>query len=89
MAPTPAPTTYSYVNNQLDIWPTLLSLPTPDPELSIPSPTFCLLTVAILFPLLSEIQAFSLVFSFLFSFLESVDYSMGIPYFMANIYFYS
>jgi hypothetical protein len=58
----------------IDIYPSLLFLPTPDPEHPIPPlhnpfqflPPICLMTI--LFPLLSEIQASSLVPSFLFSF---------------------
>ena len=39
-----------------------------------------------LFPILSEIQACSLGPSLLFSFFESVDYILGILYFMVNIH---
>lgn len=41
--------------------------------------------MTILFPILSEIQIFSLLISFLFGFFESVE-CIGILYFMANIY---
>jgi hypothetical protein len=59
------------------IWPYLLSLPTPDPEPSLPFPSWSPLpsifhppsaSYDYFFPCLSEIQASSLVPSFLFSF---------------------
>jgi hypothetical protein len=54
-------------------------------RLSLPDPSFHLLPISILFPLLSEIQA-SLGPSLLFGFFGSVDCSMVILYFMANIH---
>jgi hypothetical protein len=54
--------------------------------LSHPVPSIRLPLTVILFLLLSEIQASSLVPSFLLSFFGSAACSMGILYFMANIH---
>ena len=55
-------------------------------SLSHPDPSFHLPPVIILLPLVSEIHISSLVLSFLFSFFGSMECSMVILYFMANIH---
>jgi hypothetical protein len=80
----------------LALWLSLLSLPTIDPEhsysppypLSHPVPTLHMPPLTILFSLLSEIQAFSLGPSFLFSFFGSVECIVRAPYFMIDIHLY-
>jgi hypothetical protein len=80
-------------HSHLSISPVFSSIdpehPPPIPH-PIPSPiqfplSICLL-MTILSPLLSEIQASSLVPSFLFGFFGSVEHSMNILCFMANIH---
>lgn len=73
------------------------AFPTPDSQpcphslphpLSHPVPCFHLHHMTILFSILSEIEASSLGPSLLFSFFVSMDYSMVILYFMANIHLF-
>ncbi|EDL27184.1 mCG144766, partial [Mus musculus] len=89
--PTPVSCRFPFI--LVAIWPSLVSIPIPDPELPFPSPlplppsslsSFALM--AILFPLLSKIQAFLLMPPFLFSFFGSAECSVETPYFMANIH---
>ena len=86
-APTSSPQSLAHLHSLS--WP-CSHLSCPSPHL-IPNPhssphSLHLPLMTILFPLLSEIQASSLVPSFLFSYFGSVNYSMGILYFMANIH---
>jgi hypothetical protein len=92
--PTPLPTHTScnFPFILVAIWPSLLSLSVPDPEihsnvLPIPSTTQTPPSIFLLWLfyslLLSEIQASLLWPSFFFSLLWSVEYSMSILYFMA------
>jgi hypothetical protein len=62
------------------------SHPNPPHPLSYAVPSLLPPLMTVLFPLLSETQASSLGPSLLFSFFGSVDCSMGILYFMANIH---
>jgi hypothetical protein len=72
----------------MPIWPSVYA-PDPESPLLFPSPlppALHLSLMTILFSLLSEIQASSLVPSFLFNFFGSVECSMGILYFMAKFH---
>lgn len=81
----PTPITFRFPFVFMTLWSFLTSLPTPVLETphSLPHllfnqfPSLHLPLTTIFFPFLSEIQAYTLVPSFLFSFFGSVDYGIG------------
>jgi hypothetical protein len=94
LPPYPIPQTPSVADFHSFLWPSgHLSCPSPhlilSPPILLPNPPpityLYLLPITILFPLLSESQASLHWPSFLCSFCGSVECSMGILYFMANI----
>ena len=90
----PTLTNFRYLFILKAIWPSFLSLHTPDSEhphshsllLFHPVLSLDLPPMSILLTLLNEIQASLFLPSFLFYFIGSVKCSMGILYFMGNIH---